>query len=64
MIIYEPFTASFTGSLTSICLASGKSISFKHPYVRVEKGQPFMLKITEQGSVTMLPVLVPEYWRS
>ena len=62
MITYEPYTASFTGQLTSVYLKSGRSVSFKTPYPRVMKGQPFMLKIEGQ-SVQMLPVFVPDYWR-
>ena len=56
MTTYEPFTAGFTGQLTTIRLASGKSISFHQPYIRVEKGQAFMLKI-DGDRITLLPVL-------
>jgi hypothetical protein len=52
---YEPFTAAFTGSLSTWIDHAGTRWVFKAPLPRIEKGCAYMMKIHE-GSVTMLPV--------
>lgn len=60
---WEPFTASFTGKLTSFTLKDGRTVTIPTNHPSVVKGQPFMVEIDDTSTqFRMLPVLVPPYW--
>lgn len=65
MTTYEPFTAGFTGTLTTWQSANGTRQGIGKPFPRVVKGQAFVMKIDlDKSTVVMLPVLLPDWrWR-
>jgi hypothetical protein len=63
MITWEPFTASFSGKLTSFTTAGGHRVTIAKNQPNMVKGQSFMLEIeVETNRVRFLPVLMPPYW--
>jgi hypothetical protein len=63
MTTFEPYTAAFTGVLSTLTTKSGLIFTITKDHPRVTQGQPFMLEINaEQNRVRFLPVLMPYYW--
>lgn len=44
-VSYEPFQAAYTGTLTTFKAQDGKWYSLQKPFIRIERGQRFMLAI-------------------
>ena len=58
---YEPFKAAFTGTLTSFKAQDGKVYSLKKPFIRVERGQRFMLAINrDEYTCRMISIVAPD----
>ena len=63
MLIWEPYVAGFTGTLTTLVTLSGKQFTISHHCPRVVKGEPFMLQFdTEKEGVRMVRVALPPDW--
>ena len=63
MTTLEPYTAAFTGTLSSLVTKGGLTFTLTKHRPRVVKGQPFMLEINpEKNTIRLMPVLVPYYW--
>ena len=59
----EPYTAAFTGVLSSVMTKGGMTFTITKNRPHVVKGQAFMLEIEpEKNAIRFLPVLVPYYW--
>lgn len=57
MIKNEPFTAAFTGTLSTFHAADGRRFTFQKPCPRVVKGAAYIMKLdTETNTITMIPV--------
>lgn len=65
-ITYEPFRAAFTGTLSSYVDAGGVRWRLKKPYLKVRKGQHFMLAIDRaEKTCRFIPVIAPRIqWRN
>ncbi len=58
---YEPFTAHFTGRLTTFKAENGRWYSLQKPFARVEQGQRFMLAIDHQTmTCRLIRVVAPD----
>lgn len=64
-ITYEPFTAGFTGQLTTFLTVHGRRCSFAKPYPKIEKGTPYVVQLNlEAGQVRLIRVVLPPAgWR-
>jgi hypothetical protein len=62
MLLWEPYTAGFTGTLTSLVIRDGRTFTITKNFPHVVKGQPFMIGV-DGNTVRILPVLMPPYWR-
>lgn len=59
-ITYEPFTAGFTGTLTTYVDRSGVRWQLSKPYLKVQRGQRFMIAVDAgHKSCRFLPLLMP-----
>jgi hypothetical protein len=47
-ITFEPFTAGFSGTLISFKAKDGMTYTLRKPYMKITKGQHFMLQINRQ----------------
>ena len=57
--IHEPFTAAFTGRMSSFySVQTKRNYTFEHPLPRIEKGKAYMMELDlKNNRVRMLPVL-------
>ena len=53
---FEPFTASFTGSLKTFVAKDGTRYTFPGNGIRIEKDREYMLKMVG-NQITFLPLL-------
>lgn len=59
MITNEPFTAAFTGTLSTFHAADGRRFTFTKPCPKVVKGEAYMMQLnTETNTIKMIPVNV------
>jgi hypothetical protein len=61
LTIWEPYSAGFAGTLTSLVLRDGRTFTITKNFPHVEKGQPFMIGVLGQ-QIKIVPVVMPMYW--
>ncbi len=60
MIIQEPYTAGFTGTLKTIVNSRGLKFTLDGDGPHVVQGQPFVLQIDDvKGQIRLIPVHLP-----
>lgn len=62
MITHEPWTAGFTGTLTTLYDTANRRYTIGKPYLKVRKGDAFMLKMdSDKKTVKMIPVVTQPF---
>jgi hypothetical protein len=58
---YEPFTTGMTGLLTSFVAQDGLRYTLEKPYMKVVKGQHFVLAISrKKGTCRLIRIVAPD----
>lgn len=58
---HEPFTAGFSGMMVTFLSADGTRFNIPKPGQRIEKGQLYVLELTEEGKrARLIPVFNPD----
>lgn len=60
MLIWEPFTAAFTGKLKTFTTKNGYTFTLDNDGMSVVKGQPFMVQFDQDAKqIRIVPVRMP-----